>query len=159
MQFATQAEGAEQEAITRETRAMNLQSMGDMEAMHGRAATALSTVQGQDSGQQQKPPPEDNTEAIARVDNIGALKNAAPEIKQQFIEAFKKGAAEGNDAAWDALAAKYNREWKLTGNRMIGKRTTTTAGAHVGGWTKDTGQPIGSDSRIKNIIKAISRKY
>lgn len=174
--LASQAEAERQESVRRQFEAERHNEIARDESQHNLAARSLSTatsvepavsknpeevVEETPAEPEPKSPQIQDVQAIRRANNaVGGIRGIASDDElQQEIENFSKAFSEG-DEAWKKYAADFNTRYRLTGKNAASlSRTESTAGAHVGKWSGETGEIVPSDSRIKRIIDAVHRRF
>lgn len=175
--LASQAEGERQESVRRQFDAERHNEIARDESQHNLAARSLSTatsveptvsknpeeevVEETPAEPEPKSPQIQDAQSIRRANNaVGGIRGKVTDDElQQEIENFSKAFSEG-DEAWKKYAADFNTRYRLTGKNAASlSRTESTAGAHVGKWSGETGEIVPSDSRIKHIIEAVHRRF
>ena len=175
--LASQAEAERQESVRRQFEAERHNEIARDESQHNLAARSLSTatsvepavskdpeevvVEETPAEPEPKSPQIQDVQAIRRANNaVGGIRGIASDDElQQEIENFSKAFSEG-DEAWKKYAADFNTRYSLTGKNAASlSRTESTAGAHVGRWSGETGEIVPSDSRIKRIIEVVHRRF
>ncbi|HPL70848.1 MAG TPA: hypothetical protein PLM50_02315 [Rectinema sp.] len=174
--LASQAEAERQESVRRQFEAERHNEIARDESQHNLAARSLSTatsvepavsknpeevVEEEETPAEPKSPQIQDVQAVRRANNaVGGIRGKVTDDElQQEIENFSKAFSEG-DEAWKKYAADFNTRYRLTGKNAASlSRTESTAGAHVGKWSGETGEIVPSDSRIKHIIEAVNRRF
>lgn len=176
--LASQAEAERQESVRRQFEAERHNEIARDESQHNLAARSLSTATSVEPTVSKKPEEEvveeetpaepepkspqiQDVQAVRRANNaVGGIRGKVTDDElQQEIENFSKAFSEG-DEAWKKYAADFNKRYRLTGKNAASlSRTESTAGAHVGKWSGETGEIIPPDSRIKHIIEAVNRRF
>lgn len=174
--LASQAEAERQESVRRQFEAERHNEIARDESQHNLAARSLSTatsvepavskdpeevVEETPAEPEPKSPQIQDVQAVRRANNaVGGIRGIVSDDElQQEIENFSKAFSEG-DEAWKKYAADFNTRYHLTGKNAASlSRTESTAGAHVGRWSGETGEIIPSDSRIKRIIEVVHRRF
>lgn len=175
--LASQAEAERQESVRRQFDAERHNEIARDESQHNLAARSLSTatsveptvsknpeeevVEETPAEPEPKSPQIQDAQSIRRANNaVGGIRGKVTDDElQQEIENFSKAFSEG-DEAWKKYAADFNTRYRLTGKNAASlSRTESTAGAHVGKWSGETGEIVPSDSRIKHIIEAVHRRF
>ena len=176
--LASQAEAERQEAVRRQFEAERHNEIARDESQHNLAARSLSTatsveptvsknpeeeavVEETPAEPEPKSPQIQDVQAIRRANNaVGGIRGTASDDElQQEIENFSKAFSEG-DEAWKKYASDFNTRYRLTGKNAASlSRTESTAGAHVGKWSGETGEIVPPDSRVKRIIEAVNRRF
>lgn len=175
--LASQAEAERQESVRRQFEAERHNEIARDESQHNLAARSLSTATSVEPAVSKSPEEEvveetlaepepkspqiQDIQAVRRANNaVGGIRGIASDDElQQEIENFSKAFSEG-DEAWKKYAADFNTRYRLTGKNAASlSRTESTAGAHVGKWSGETGEIVPSDSRIKRIIEVVHRRF
>lgn len=175
--LASQAEAERQESVRRQFDAERHNEIARDESQHYLAARSSSTatsvepavsknpeeevVEETPAEPEPKSPQIQDVQAVRRANNaVGGIRGKVTDDElQQEIENFSKAFSEG-DEAWKKYAADFNTRYRLTGKNAASlSRTESTAGAHVGKWSGETGEIVPPDSRIKHIIEAVNRRF
>lgn len=175
-ELASQAEAERQESVHRQFAAERHNEIARDESQHYLAARSLSTAASVEPAISKNPEEEEveeeeveveeetpiqDVQAVRRANNaVGGIRGKVTDDElQQEIENFSKAFSEG-DEAWKKYAVDFNTRYRLTGKNAASlSRTESTAGAHVGKWSGETGEIVPPDSSIKHIIDAVHRRF
>lgn len=176
--LASQAEAERQESIRRQFEAERHNEIARDESQRNLAARSLSTATSVEPAVSENPeevvveeetpaepepesPQIQDVQAVRRANNaVGGIRGKVTDDElQQEIKNFSKAFSEG-DEAWKKYATDFNTRYRLTGKNAASlSRTESTAGAHVGRWSGETGEIVPSDSRNRRIIEAVHRRF